>query len=108
MVTICYRSIKQLKSNKNGLLNISSLKPLKENKVLKILKRYKKIITIEDHYKHGGLGSLITDIIARNNLKVKFVNHGMKKGFIDSDIPKNQEKNYKLDINSITNLIKKT
>ena len=39
---------------------MSSIKPLNENYILRILKNYKNIITVEDHSIIGGLGSIIS------------------------------------------------
>ena len=36
----------------------------------------------------------------------KFKIHGLKNGFIDSDIPKELEKKYKMDVNSLTKIFK--
>ena len=44
-------------------MNLSSIKPLNEKYILKILKKYKNIITVEDHSTIGGLGSVIAEII---------------------------------------------
>jgi transketolase len=107
MVYNCYRAINNFKNNKIGLLNLSSLKPINEKKLINILNKYKKIIIIEDHYILGGLGSIISDIVLKNNIKVKVLSHGMTQGFIDSDIPENLEKIYKLDPESIRTLVDK-
>ncbi len=106
MVYNCLEAIKKLNSNEYGLLNISSLKPLNKMSVTKVLKKYKKVITVEDHSSLGGLGSIISEIVAENNLDLKFKIHGLKNGFIDSDIPKELEKKYKMDVNSLTKIFK--
>lgn len=40
-------------------------------KLLPIIKSYEKIITVEAHYINGGIGSIIAEIIAENQLPVK-------------------------------------
>jgi transketolase len=47
--------------------------------LLPILKKYQKIITVEAHYVNGGIGSLIAEIIAENQLNIKLVRMGVDK-----------------------------
>ena len=47
------------------------------------------------------MGSIVGELIAQNNLSIKFKIHGLKTGFIDSDIPSNLEKKYQMDIKSL-------
>ena len=87
MVYNCLKAIKELKKSEFGLLNISSIKPLNQKAVINIIKRYKKIITVEDHSVLGGLGSVISE-------------------FIDSDITDELEKRYKMDVKSLIKIFK--
>ncbi len=67
-------SIKKVKKNYNydiGLVNISSIKPL-DVSLKNIIKKYKKILVIEEHTAIGGLGSIISEIIVKNNIKINF------------------------------------
>ena len=68
------------------------------------MRRYKKIVTVEDHSILGGLGSTISEIIAENNLNTKYKIHGLKSGFIDSDIPEVLEKKYQMDSESLVKI----
>lgn len=47
--------------------------------LLPIIKKYKKIITVEAHYINGGIGSMIAEIIAENQLPVKLYRLGVDK-----------------------------
>lgn len=105
MVSNCFKAIKKINDNKIGLVNISSIKPLDHKKVINIINKYKKIIVVEDHYKIGGIGSIISEILSLHNIKKKFKIHALNNGFIDSDTPINLEKYYKMDINSLKKLI---
>ena len=107
MVYNCLEAIKDIKKSDFGLLNISSIKPLNQKKVINIIKRYKKVITVEDHSILGGLGSIISEIIAENNLRLKYKIHGVKTGFIDSDVPSELEKRYKMDAKSLKEIFNK-
>ena len=86
---------------------MSSIKPLNEKYIIRILKNYKNIITVEDHSIIGGLGSIIAEIIAKNNLNKNLKIHGIKDDFVDSDTPSSLEKFYKLDIKSLEKIFKK-
>lgn len=58
-------------NNKNfsiKLLNVHSLRPIKP-KLLSEIKKFKKIITIEEHSVIGGLYSIVSEMIVSNNLK---------------------------------------
>ena len=69
MVYNCYSAIKSI--NKNyGLVNISSIKPLNTKSLINLLKKYKKVITVEDHSIYGGIGSIVSEIIAESNISV--------------------------------------
>lgn len=68
------QSINKIKKNYKyeiGLINVSSIKPL-DNNLKKIIKNYKKILVIEEHTAIGGLASIISEIIAKNNIKINF------------------------------------
>lgn len=47
--------------------------------LLPIIKKYKKIITVEAHYINGGIGSMIAEIIAENQLSIKLYRLGVSK-----------------------------
>jgi len=53
------------------LVNVVSIKPL-DNTIINKLRKFKKIITIEEHTSIGGLGSIIAEKIAYNNITTKF------------------------------------
>ena len=47
--------------------------------LLPIIKQYSKIITVEAHYINGGIGSMIAEIIAENQLPIKLIRLGVSK-----------------------------
>jgi len=53
------------------------------------------------------LGSIISEIIAENSFNIKYKIHGIKTGFIDSDIPSELEKKYHMDIKSLIKIFNK-
>ena len=101
----CVAAANKLEKN-IGILNFSSIKPVNEQHVLRMLKNYKNIITVEDHSIIGGIGSIISEIIAKNGLSKNFKIHGIKDDFVDSDSPSSLEKFYKLDMYSLEKIFK--
>jgi transketolase len=63
------------------------------------------IITYEDHIVNTGLGSIISQIIAENNIDTKFIKLGIKQ-FGGSDKPEALYINYCLDAESLAKIIK--
>lgn len=53
-----------------AVLDLYRLKPVNKNFLVKHLKQSKKIVTLEEHLLDGGLGSIIAEIIADNNLSI--------------------------------------
>lgn len=49
------------------MININSIKPL-DKRLINICKKFKKIITIEEHLNIGGLFSSISELITKNNI----------------------------------------
>ena len=48
------------------LINIHTIKPLDEELILKAARETKQIVTVEEHYLVGGLGSAIAELLALN------------------------------------------
>ncbi len=79
--SIAYDAIK--KKDKNiGLYSCSTLKPFDENGIKKIFKKYKKIITLEDHSIIGGLSDIVTNLAFRNKYSGKIITNSLKDKFI--------------------------
>lgn len=52
-----------------GVLNVSSLKPLNFERIIKYARSVKLIITIEEHLKNGGLGTIILEGLSETELQ---------------------------------------
>lgn len=68
------------------MVNIHTIKPLDEELILSLAKQYNRFITIEDHYITGGLGSAVSEVVAKAGLPVKVLRHGVE-GFGISGSP---------------------
>jgi transketolase len=66
------------------------------------IQKTKKVITVEEHSLHGGLGSLICEIIAEQGLDAKLVRLGITQGHFAKAGPRGQIRAfYKIDKNGI-------
>lgn len=60
-----------------GVTNIHTIKPIDEEIVAKACKNSKIVVVVEEHSIIGGLGSAVAEIIAENNLNVKYKRVGL-------------------------------
>lgn len=74
----------KVKGYRGKLISIACLKPLDIEGILSELKDIPKIVTVENHTINGGLGSAISEIIAENNIDIKFVRIGVRDTFTES------------------------
>ena len=89
-----------------AVINMSSIKPIDKN-AIKDAAKTGIIIAAQDHNIYGGLGSAVADVIAEENLNVKFRIIGIKDAFAESDTQKILFKKYGLDAEAIANAVKK-
>lgn len=79
----CIRATRALKKDgiKCALYSLCRLKPIDEEKITSILNQYKTVITAEEHFKIGGLGDIVSDIVARRGLQCKVMKIGVDDSF---------------------------
>jgi transketolase len=65
-----------------SLINCHTLKPLDYSGIKKVLNKYKKVIIIEEHVKHGGLNTMIRSYANEINSKSKIFSYGLKDKFL--------------------------
>jgi len=93
--------ILEKKGLKVSVMGIPFLKPLNTEKVLQILKDKKIVLTVEEHSCFGGLGSVLAEIMAENNIGVPFHRLCLPE-FIDCvGSPKELRKFYGIDAEGI-------
>lgn len=51
-----------------GLINLRTVKPIDEEKIIKSSKNSKMLVTLEDHFITGGLFSIVAEIFLRNKI----------------------------------------
>lgn len=91
-------SVKNIKESPK-IISVPMLQPLNFNQLKKDLKSIKTIITVEEHFVNGGLGSTIADWIIQKKLNFKLIKLGIKNEFIHA-VKNNTEMRQKYGIAS--------
>ena len=90
-----------------GLIDLFKIKPLNEN-LLKYLKKYKTIVTIEEQWLEGGLGSLILEYLSDNNVQKTVKRYGLNSRFFFENGGRDYlHENYGLNLENIISEITK-
>lgn len=88
------------------VINLSIMKPLDKDTIIKSLLKTKKLVTLEDGVLSGGLHSVLDDFIIENELKdIECLSFGYPDEFVKQGSVDQIEKKYGLDIDSIKNKI---
>lgn len=98
----------ELEKEKIGtiVLNNHTVKPLDENKIVEIAKKYGAVVTVEEHSVLAGLGSAVAEILAKNYpVPMEFV--GAHDVFGESGPAAKLIEKYGLGINDIKAAVKK-
>lgn len=72
------------------LLNVPSLRPLDREQVLESVSRTERVLTVEEHSLHGGLGSLVAEIIAEAGIALSLRRLGIPEGQFSKAGPRNE------------------
>lgn len=84
------------------VINARFLKPIDEETIINSIIKTKNVITIEDNIIDGGLGTVVSELIIKNNLNdIKMKKFGYPDEFIKHATPDEIEKKYGLDAKSI-------
>lgn len=81
------------------------LKPLDEEMLHEIGKKFDRIVTIEDGVIQGGFGSAILEFMADNNYNIQIKRIGIPDSFIEHGTPEELHHMLKLDTEGITETI---
>jgi len=88
------------------VLNLSTIKPLDTDAVIALAREARAIVTAEDHQIAGGMGSAVAECLSQNYIvPIEFV--GVNDKFGQSGTPKELEKHYEIDIQSIISKVEK-
>ncbi|MBP8604560.1 MAG: transketolase family protein [Phycisphaerae bacterium] len=84
------------------VINIASVRPLDRDSIAASIAKTGRVITVEEHSLHGGLGSLVSEVIAKCGLKAKLITRGIPEGCFSKAGPRNQIRAYyKIDKDGI-------
>ena len=94
----------EAKGIKARVINVSTIKPLDEETILKAAKECKFIVTSEEHSVIGGLGGAVSEFLSEN-YPVKVVKHGVYDEFGQSADGGTMVNNYKLRAKDIAEVV---
>jgi transketolase len=91
---------------KTKVMNLSSIKPIDSEEIIKLAKETRGIVTIEEHQIAGGMGSAVAEVLAQNYpVPIEFI--GVKDKFGQSGTPEELIEHYGMGKNSIKEAVKK-
>jgi transketolase len=99
---------KELEKEKIGVsvLNLPTIKPLDVDAIVKLAREAGKIVTVEEHQIHGGMGSAVAEALAQNYpVPIEFV--GVKDQFGQSGTPNELVEHYGMGVSGIKEAIKR-
>ena len=102
-----HRALEASKNSEVTVINISTIKPIDAETIIKYSKNKNKVITCEDHNIIGGLGSAVAEVLSENAIGAKLVRIGIKDVFGSSGEPNELAELYNISIEDIKNEIKK-
>jgi transketolase len=79
------------------VIDMHTIKPFDEKIILKCAKETNAIITAEEHSIIGGLGAAVAEILADNQINIKFLRMGIKDIFCESGNPADLLEKYELN-----------
>lgn len=99
-----------IEANKNygskfTVVNASTLKPVDDALILELAKSHRWIVTAEDHYTIGGLGTAVAEVLADASSKARLLRIGVET-FGESGSPEECMQHFKLDGAGITQRLK--
>lgn len=110
ILTEALKAAEELKKEKINccVINMHTIKPIDEKTILTQIQKTKKILTIEDHQIHGGLGSAVSEVLSEKaNMKYKLKILGVKDSFGESGTAEELYDKYELTSKYIKQEIKK-
>jgi transketolase len=88
------------------LVNISTIKPIDSDLIVKLAKEHSAVITAEDHNKLGGLGDAVGDVLLQNNINVKFKKIAVNDQFAETGTAAQLYEKYGLSASHVGKAIK--
>ncbi|MBN1763745.1 MAG: hypothetical protein JW860_00675 [Sedimentisphaerales bacterium] len=90
------------------VINISSIRPVDKEAIAESIRKTRRVITVEEHSLHGGLGSIIAEIIVEENLQAQLIRLGIPQGQFSKAGPRDKIRaHYQIDKNGIVTAAQK-
>lgn len=108
MVQQCIKAVETLQKEDKlsiRLLNMSTIKPIDVESIVRAAKEIGRIVTVEEHTVIGGLGEAVCGVVAKM-LPVPVCIIGLEDVFGESGKPEELLKKYGLDVDSIVHKIR--
>ncbi len=90
-----------------GVINVRFLKPLDKDLIIEQAKKTKRVLTVEENAKLGGLGSAVSEILMEEGVLVKFKKIGLPDKFVEHGDLKTLREIYGLTYQNIISEVKK-
>src|SRR3989344_7605362 len=104
----CLKAHDELKKKKINVavVDLYCVKPFKGKRFIEFVKKHGNIVIIaEDHFKEGGIGEMLSEVIAENNSNIKF-KHLAIRGVPHSGKTKELLEKYGIDWKGIVNSVR--
>ena len=104
----CLEASDDIKDFNVDVVNVSSIRPFDDGIILRYgnKKELNGFVVVEDHYKNGGLGDIVSNTMVKAGIRKKFL-HIALDGFAESGTTSDLYKKYGLDSDSIKKRIEK-
>ena len=99
------KALEEERGEKVGVIDLYRLKPLNED-LIKHLKEYGRVVTLEEQYLAGGLGSLIGETILDNNSPIRLTRIGIPEEQQYLYGRENTHREFGLDLQSLVERVK--
>lgn len=90
------------------VIDMFCIKPLDEELIIREAAGKKAVVTFENHSIIGGLGSAVAEVLAENNISVKFKRHGVKERFGAVGTPEFLQKEFRLTAEDLLQTVENT
>lgn len=89
------------------VVGVSSIRPMDYEQLEQILGAHETVLTVEEHSVHGGLGSLVAEVIAERQLGTRLKRSGIDEGSFAPASPADAiRRRYRLDADGIVASVK--
>ena len=84
------------------VVDMFSLKPFDRDLIKKLAPKHRLVLTVENHHVHGGLGSIVSKVMAEEAIAVPFIGIGIEDHFGEVGKADYLRKKFGLDSNTIS------